>query len=94
VGDVEGCVEPLRLGLAVDVDVEDVVGLVGRERELRDEDGQIRAQVVVDPAGEGVEVREVGRAGVERRSSWAWDGGFAPFIVVMRVAVVAGLARS
>ncbi len=31
---------------------------------------------------------------VERRSSWAWDGRFAPFIVVMVVAVVAGLARS
>jgi hypothetical protein len=34
--------EPPRLGLTVDVDVEDVVGLVGRERELRDEDGEIR----------------------------------------------------
>ncbi len=33
-------------------------------------------------------------APVERRSSWAWDGRFAPFIVVMVVAVVAGLARS
>ena len=31
---------------------------------------------------------------VERRSNWAWDGGSVPFIVVMRVAVVAGLARS
>jgi len=31
---------------------------------------------------------------VERRSIWAWDGGLVPFVVVMRVAVVAGLARS
>jgi len=31
---------------------------------------------------------------VERRSNWAWDGGSVPFVVVMRVAVVAGLARS
>jgi len=36
----------------------------------------------------------LGQGDVERRSNWAWDGGSVPFIVVMRVAVVAGLARS